>query len=68
MAEVDHEARRAAIAILRRGYMTVPEVAAHAGVSRQLVRYWCKRAGVNFAKVRAARIGRLWLRHMRSPP
>ena len=60
MAQRDPEARRAAIVILKRGLMTVPEIAAHAGVSRQLVRYWCSKANLNFAKVRAARIGKLW--------
>lgn len=44
--------------------MTVPEVAQRAGVSRQLVRYWCKRAGVNFAKVRAAKINSIWSREI----
>lgn len=62
MSERDPDARRAAIVILRSGLMTVPEVAAHAGVSRQLVRYWCKRARVNFSKVRSARLAKLWAR------
>lgn len=64
MNQRDPVARRAAIAILKRGLMTVPEVASHAGVSRQLVRYWCKRSRVNFAKVRLTRIGKMWSREI----
>ena len=45
--------------------MTVPEVASHCGASRQLVRYWCKRAKVDFAKVRATRIDKIWAREIR---
>lgn len=65
MTERDQSARRAAIAILKLGIMTVPEVAAYAGVSRQLVRYWCKRANVSFAKIRSERIAKVWASEVR---
>lgn len=58
----DTQARRAAVRVLRRGSMTVSEVAAIAGVSRQVVRYWCRAAGVDIGRARQLLLAKLWRR------
>jgi hypothetical protein len=58
----DAEARRAAIALLGRGVITLPEAQRLAGVSRQLVRYWATR--VRWKQVRDRRIAALWRKEM----
>ena len=40
--------------------MTLPEVAKHAGVSRQLVESWCEAEGVDWQRIRAARSLKTW--------
>lgn len=62
MKIIDPDARRAAVTLLRRGLLTVPEAAALAGVSRQVVRYWCKAARIEIGQSREAVIARLWRR------
>lgn len=57
---IDPDARRAAAALLQRGTLTVPEAAALAGVSRQVVRYWCKAAGIEIGQARAAVVAKAW--------
>ena len=54
----DLQARRAAVAMLAKGLMTVPEVAALAGVSRQLVRHWARH--LRWAAIREHRNAKLW--------
>lgn len=54
--------RAAVLTILRRGAMTIPEVAVYAGVSVQLIRAWCKAERVDWRKARAQRNGVEWAR------
>jgi hypothetical protein len=61
---IDPDARRAAVTLLRRGTITVSEAAALAGVSRQVVRYWCKSARIGIGATRAVMIGKAWRRAM----
>lgn len=56
----DPDARRAAVQLLRRGAITVPEAAMLAGVSIQVVRYWCKTGGIKIGKARSAVIAKAW--------
>lgn len=57
---LDPDARRAAVSLIRRGEITVPEAAALAGVSRHVVRYWCRAAKVEIGQARAARLAKAW--------
>lgn len=61
----DDKARAAAIALLTAGQITPGEAAAHAGVSRQLIYAWCKRAKIDWKRARASRTGVLWFKAMR---
>lgn len=58
----DPDARRAAVLLLRRGTITVPEAAVLAGVSIQVVRYWCKVARIEIGQARGAVITKAWRR------
>jgi predicted HTH domain antitoxin len=58
----DPEARRAVVLLISRGMITVPEAAQLAGVSRQLVRAWCRTRKVSLDRARKARIAKLWRR------
>jgi predicted HTH domain antitoxin len=58
--EHDEATRRAAIALLSRGDITAPEAAKLAGVSRQLMAHWIKRAGVDWRRIRDARLLKAW--------
>jgi hypothetical protein len=62
----DPEARRCALAMLASGMMTLPEAAAHAGVSRHLVRHWAKVAGIDWKRVRSTRCAVWWQKEMRN--
>lgn len=64
MPDKDPDARRAALALLRRGLITVPEAAQMAGVSRQLVRHWCQRSGIDWAQIRSAALAKRWRREV----
>lgn len=66
--EKDAEARRIVVALMKAGLVTLPEAAQLAGVSRHLVRYWCKRADVEWKRVRTARIGMMWRKEARNGP
>jgi hypothetical protein len=63
----DIEARRAVVTLMRRGLVTVPEAAALAGVSRQLVRHWCKRARIVIGQSRNTRIANEWRKVINRP-
>jgi transposase-like protein len=63
--EKDAEARRAAVSLIARGIASIPEVARLAGVSRQLVRHWCKRAGVDVSRTRQRKLADAWRKEMR---
>jgi hypothetical protein len=60
----DPEARRAVLLLISRGVITVPEAARLAGVSRQLVRAWCKSRKMSVDRARNARITREWRKAM----
>ena len=56
-------ARLAALALLRDGRATVTEIAGLAGTSRQLVRHWSIRAGIDAGAIQRARdryLARAW--------
>lgn len=59
---IDPDARRAAVTLLRRGTITVSEAAVLAGVSRQVVRYWCKAGHVIIGQSRAVAVAKAWRR------
>ncbi len=56
--------RAAAISMARAGIATLAEIAALAGVSRQLVRYWVLAEGIDNAKARAAWLAKEWNRRI----
>lgn len=56
----DATTRRAALKLLRRGHATMAEIAELAGVSRQGVRDWAHRAGIDPVQTRAERLATLW--------
>jgi transposase len=62
------EARRIAVDMLGAGLAMLPEVAQALGVSRHLVRYWCERAGVDWKRIRAARVATLVRRRSHKRP
>lgn len=64
---IDPDARRAVVLLMRRGLVTLPEAARLAGVSRPVVRYWCKVAGIEIGKARNAAITKAWLKAMNRP-
>ena len=57
---IDERIRREAIRLLRAGLATPIEVALLAGVSRQLVRYWALRAGIDYMECRAVHLQKTW--------
>lgn len=65
---LDPEARRAVVALMRRGAITLPEAARLAGVSRPVVRYWCKAAGIDIGKARSAVLAKAWAAAVRLRP
>ena len=58
------EAQRAVIRLIARGMVTVPEAAQLAGVSRHLIRAWCKSRGMSVDRARRIRIAREWAKQM----
>jgi hypothetical protein len=61
---IDAETKRAVLTMIRRGWVSVPEAAKLAGVQRQLVRYWCRRARIVPERARNAVIARRWRKVM----
>jgi transposase-like protein len=57
---IDDSTRRKALKLLARGVATMSEVAELAGVSRQLVRYWAEREGLDPVTARRDYLARLW--------
>jgi hypothetical protein len=57
---VDPETRNAVLTLIRRGLASVPEAARLAGVQRQLIRFWCKRARIVPNKARNAILSKQW--------
>lgn len=68
MKALDPEARRVALSLLAQGIIRPHEAAELAGVSRQVVEYWCRRAGVDWQRIRRARLAKAWARGMRHGP
>jgi transposase-like protein len=62
--EIDADARRAAVALLARGLLTPTEAAALAGVSRQLLHAWMRRARVDWQRIRGARLASAWRKEL----
>lgn len=56
--------RKAVIALLIRGEITLAEAAELAGVSRQLARYWAKQIRIDWKQVRTKRITKAFQKHM----
>lgn len=54
--------KSAALHMLAKGEATLAEVAQLAQTSRQLVRYWAKRTGIDPGKARDAFLARAWKR------
>lgn len=63
---IDREARRATVALLARGVLRPHEAATLAGVSLQLVRYWCRIAGVDWARIRNRRNADAWRKELQN--
>ena len=55
----------AALALLRKGLVTQSEAAELAGASKQLVRHWCLRRGIDTAAAREAYLRKTWQRALR---
>jgi hypothetical protein len=62
--EKDDEARSAAVSLLARGMITPGQAAELAGVSRQLVRYWIKAAGIDWRRAWERRQAGMWRREI----
>lgn len=62
--EKDDEARTAAVNLLARGMITPTQAAEFAGVSRQLVRYWLKAAGIDWRRAWSRRHAGMWRREI----
>jgi predicted HTH domain antitoxin len=62
--EKDDEARSAALALLARGMLTPGQAAELAGVSRQLVAYWLKAAGIDWQRPWERRQASVWRREI----
>lgn len=58
--EKDDEARSAALALLSRGMLTPGQAADLAGVSRQLVAYWLRHAGIDWRRAWERRQAGMW--------
>jgi hypothetical protein len=58
--EKDDEARSAALALLARGMITPGHAADLAGVSRQLVAYWIRHAGIDWRRAWERRQASMW--------
>ena len=63
----DEATIKAALAMLRLGIATQSEVAELAGTSRQLVRHWATRAGVDAPGARAEYLKREWEKRRENP-
>ena len=62
--ETDDEARSAALSLLGRGMITPAQAAELAGVSRQLVAYWLRAAGLDWRRAWNRRMAGMWRREI----
>jgi hypothetical protein len=60
----DHSTKTAALALLAAGEATLSEAAELAGASRQLVRHWARREGIDPAATRAAWLKSAWRKRL----
>lgn len=58
-------ARAAAVAMVAKGLATPSEVAKLAGASRQLVRHWISREGVDWRAARESRLAHEWQKRVK---
>lgn len=65
---IDPDLRRAAVALMSRGEYTPAEIAEALGLSRQIVGYWARAAGVNWKKVRTDRLVKALRKERRNGP
>jgi hypothetical protein len=66
--KIPHEGSReqaVALALLREGLVTQSEAAALTGASKQLVRHWCLRRGIDTGAAREACLRKTWQRALR---
>jgi hypothetical protein len=59
------KAQAVALDLLRKGVITQSEAAALTGASKQLVRHWCLRRGIDCATAREAYLRKTWHRALR---
>jgi DNA-binding MurR/RpiR family transcriptional regulator len=57
---VDDDAKRAALDILRRGDLSMAQVAVRASVDRSTVLRWCREAGIDGGRALEERANRVW--------
>lgn len=62
MRPVDRRTRARALALLAEGHWTPGDIAEVAGVSRQVICNWARRAGVDYQRVRRAQLVKEWTR------
>ena len=60
----DPVAKSVALSLLRSGKATPSEIAARAGVSRQLVESWAKCAKVDWKGIKGRRLEQMWLKEL----
>ena len=53
--------------MIRRGLADVKDASELSGVQRQLIRYWCRRAGIVPTKTRDAVLARQWRKALNQP-
>jgi hypothetical protein len=59
------KAQAVALSLLRKGVVTQSEAAALTGASKQLVRHWCLRRGIDCAAAREAYLRKTWRKALR---
>ncbi len=64
----DPNVRRAVLRLLSQGKASLAEVAEIAGLSRQIVRYWAKAAGIDWKAARKAHLAFMWRKEVNRGP
>jgi hypothetical protein len=62
----DDSTKKTVLKILAAGLATQSEMARLADVDRQLVRFWCKREGIDPVKARHQVLAKVWNKHRRN--
>lgn len=60
--QIDPEVRRITCSLLASGMLRPSEAAEHAGVSLQVVNYWARSAGIDWQRMRRARVAKAYRR------